>query len=109
MKRSILLALSLLVRFSCFAVSDLSDSTVRQKLYHVNKPVVATITGVGLFSDYFAISRIKNKQDISTEELATLNRHILTPFDRWALYQSTTDQSAYRSLGDYGQVPLILL
>jgi hypothetical protein len=88
---------------------DSADIVPKKKIYHVNHIVVASITGVGLFSDYFAISRIKNKPAISEQELANLNTSIINPIDRWALHQDPSQQTIYRHLADYGQIPLILM
>ena len=89
-----------------------ADSTVKAKPYHVNRPVVGGIIAVCMFSDYFAIGRIKSKTAISGEELLFLNteaqKDLMNPIDRWALRQKATDRKQYQQISDYGQVLIYL-
>ena len=45
-------------------------SDTRVKRYHVNYYVTGSIIAVGMVSDYFAISRLKKKPKITSEEYA---------------------------------------
>jgi len=89
--------------------ADSTESPVSTKIYRVNRPIVGAIIGIGLFSDYLAISRIKNKNTISDNEIQNLNTDILNPIDSWALNQNPADMAQYKQISDYGQIPIILL
>lgn len=95
------------------AFCNSADSTVKTKLYHVNYPVVGAIITGGMISDFFAISRIKDKTAITDEELLFLNskaqRNLINPIDRWALNQNVSERNMYKKLSDFGMVPIILL
>jgi hypothetical protein len=99
--------------FSVNAFCDSVDSTVKTKVYHVNYPVVGTLTAVGMISDFFAISRIKGKAAISDEELLLLNsdaeKNLMNPIDRWALHQNASDRDKYENLSNYGESLIYLL
>lgn len=85
----------------------------RQKRYHVNYWVTGSIIGVGMVGDFFAISRLKNKEIIPEEELAFLNsdqqRNLMNSFDRWALNLNTSDRDLWIKISDYGQTAIFLL
>ena len=102
-----------LLIYSVNAFSNGADSTVKTKIYHVNYPVVGVIIAGGLLSDYFAISRIKNKTAISPAELIFLNsdaqRKLINPIDRWALTLKASDRPRYQNYSNYGMVSIILL
>ena len=63
--------------FSCLAIlviggiafSASVGAIERTKIYHVNCPGAGSTIGVVMVSDYFDISRTKNKAYISTEEV----------------------------------------
>lgn len=104
-----LLAATFLFSYTIVAIPvDSASAPVKAKIYRVNRPIVGAIIGVGLLSDYFAISRIKGKSEISDAEISNLNTHILDPFDRWALDQNPSDRDQYKQISDYGQIPIIL-
>ncbi len=98
--------------FSVNVFSNSADS-VRTKPYHVNYPIVGAIIVVGMGSDFFAISRIKGKADMSDEELLFLNsdaqKNLINPIDRWALRQKASDRDRYKKISDDGQVLIYLL
>jgi hypothetical protein len=91
------------------AFGNSPDSVKAEKHYHVNRPIVGAIIAAGLFSDYFAISRIKGKANISDEELHAINPDILNSMDRWGLQQNPADRDRYKQYSDIGQIPVILL
>jgi hypothetical protein len=99
----------ILLIFSTQAFSNPSDSVKTAKPYRVNRPVVIGIIAAGLFSDYFAIGRIKNKAAISDDELHAINPDILNNIDRWALKQNPADRNQYKKISDVSQIPIILL
>jgi membrane-associated phospholipid phosphatase len=109
-----------LLAFLCFSVSghsDPADSTVkttkRIKLYHVNYWVTGSIIGVGMVGDFFAISRLKNKTNLSDEELLFVNSeqqiNLMNSIDRWALKQKASDRDLWTKISDYGQAGIFLL
>jgi len=91
------------------AFSNPPDSVKHEKHYHVNRPIVGAIIAVGAFSDYFAISRIKGKANLSDEELHAINPDLLNSIDRWGLQQNPADRDRYKQYSDVGQIPVILL
>lgn len=101
----------------CFnAYCNPPDSTVKTKKikrYKVNYWVTGSIIGVGMVADYFAISRIKNKQPITDEELLFLNtdqqKNLINSIDRWALSQNSSDRTLYTKISDYGEIVIYLL
>ena len=74
--RKIILVFAILL-FSANAFCQPADSAVKKnvkiKRYKVNYWVTGSIIGVGFVSDYFAISRLKSKPKITSEELAFIN------------------------------------
>src|SRR5438046_1525930 len=110
MKKLYYCLMTLFISFFDYGIpTDTSLSPAKIKLYHVNRHIVASIIGIGLFSDYFAISRIKNKPTISDHEIAGLNRNIIDPIDRWALNQNPANREVFRQISDYSQIPFIML
>jgi hypothetical protein len=109
--RNIFCILAALI-FSVNAFCNSADST-KTKLYHVNYPVVGAIIAVGMTSDFFAISRIKGKADMSDAELLFLNsdaqKNLINSIDRWALRQKASDRDRYKKISDDGQVLIYLL
>src|SRR5690348_6245864 len=89
--------------------ADSSGPSVRPRRYHVNYFTGSIIIGIGLGTDAFAISRIKDKPDISTTELAALNPNHVNSFDRWALHQNPNGYQNYSKLSDIIEPPLFIL
>jgi membrane-associated phospholipid phosphatase len=88
------------------------DSTVaKMKVYHDCKPITLSIIGIGMFSDYFAIGRIKGKADITNAELLALNPDLLHPIDKWALQQNSSESSikTFKFYSDNFQIPVFML
>lgn len=85
------------------------DSSVRPRRYHVNYVTGSIIIGIGLGTDAFAISRIKDKPTISPAELQALNPDHVNSFDRWALQQNPSGYSNYSKLSDIIEPPLFIL
>jgi membrane-associated phospholipid phosphatase len=114
--RRILCLLAFLV-FSASVYSQSADSAAapkaRTKIYHVNYWVTGSIIGVGMASDYFAISRLKSKPKITSDELAFINtdqqKNLINSIDRWALHQKSSDRNLYKSISDYGEIAIFLL
>jgi membrane-associated phospholipid phosphatase len=104
--------LCLLVALSCFTngyAGPRDTSTVKMKVYHNCKPLTISIIGIGAFSDYFAIGRIKGKAEITSAELSALNPGLLHPIDRWALNQASPNIALYSKLSDNFQIPVFML
>ena len=81
-----------------------ADSTVKTKLYHVNKPIVGVIIGGGMIANYFGVKRIKDRPPLTIEELNFLSSKeqiaLINPFDRWALRQKASDRDSYNRLSN---------
>ena len=90
--------------FSGNAFCGSTDSTVNTKIYHVNRPVVGAIIGVGMIADYVGVRRIKNKPSLSIEEIHLLNTQaqidLVNPFDRWALRLKASDRDRFNKLSN---------
>lgn len=76
------------------------------KIYHVNYISGSIVIAGGLASDYPAIGRIKDKPDITPEELEALNPGIINRLDQWGLHQPTNNYLLYSELSDYSQIPM---
>jgi len=85
------------------------SSAARIRPYRVNHLTVGAIIAVGLFTDAFAISRIKNKPDLDSNEINSLNRGIITSIDNVALNQNSAQYTQYSQISDYFQIPVFLL
>jgi membrane-associated phospholipid phosphatase len=85
------------------------DSVPRHRMYHVNYLVSGLIIGAGLGTDAFAISRIKNKPDLTADEIQALNPQSVNSFDRWALRQNPSGYKNYAKLSDIIEPPLFIL
>src|ERR1035437_8421181 len=98
-----------------FCINTFSNSpdSTKTKVYHVCYPVTGVIIVGGMTSDFFAISRIKGKADISAEEMLLLNsdaqKNLINPIDRWGLRQKASDRTRYRKISDYSEVGIYLL
>ena len=103
--------------FSFNTFSQSADSVVktkiRTKIYHVNYFVTGAIIGVGMVGDYFAISRLKSKPKLTSDELAFANtdqqKNLINSIDRWALHQKSSDRTLYKKISDYGEIGIFLL
>jgi hypothetical protein len=84
------------------------DSATKTKLYHVNYFTTSAIIAAGLASDAFAVSRIKNKPDVTDAELAALNTTEINSIDRWALHQDPSKYHMYSKLSDAIEPPIFL-
>jgi hypothetical protein len=62
-----------------------------------------------MVSDYFAIPRIKGKDDITETELLGLNREIINPIDQWSLRQDASQQVKFAHISDYYMSGVFLL
>src|SRR5579862_5219948 len=95
--------------FTQFAFSQSPDSARRTRIYHVNYLTGSIIIAGGLGTDYFAISRIKDKPNLTTAELAALNTDVINPIDRWALQQDGSQHLKYSKLSDEIGPPIFIL
>jgi hypothetical protein len=78
-------------------------------VYHVNYPVTGSIIGVGMVSDYFAIPRIKSKDDLTDAELNNLNTEIINSIDQWGLRQDASQRIKLAHISDYYMSAVFLL
>jgi hypothetical protein len=109
--------LATLLAFSVNVFCQSADSVVkskgRTKRYHVNYYVTGSIIGVGMVGDFFAISRLKSKPKISSDELAFINtdqqKNLINSIDQWALHQKSSDRDLYKKISDYGEIGIFLL
>jgi hypothetical protein len=97
----------------CQSADTIVKKSVRVKRYHVNYWVTGGIIGVGMVSDYFAISRLKSKPKLTSEELAFVNsdqqKSLINSIDRRALGQNISQRDLYTSISDYGEIVVFLL
>lgn len=85
------------------------DSSGRPRRYHVNYVTGGIIIGIGLGTDAFAISRIKDKPDLTPDELQALNPESVNSFDRGALHQDPSGYKNYSRISDLIEPPLFIL
>lgn len=95
--------------FGQIALCQSVDSSIRPRRYHVNYVTGGIILAVGLGTDAFAISRIKDKPDVTPAELQALNPDVLNSMDRWALHQDPTNYRKYSKLSDVIEPPLFIV
>ena len=94
---------------SHFAFCQSPDSATKTKRYHVNYFTGSAIIAAGLASDYFAISRIKNKPNLTDAELLALNTDAINSIDRWALHQDPGKYHMYSRISDAMEPPIFLI
>jgi hypothetical protein len=81
----------------------------KTKCYHVNYLSGSIIIAGGLATDYPAISRIKDKPEITQAELLALNPNIINPIDRWALHQNPGQYLQYSKISDIIEPPIFII
>jgi membrane-associated phospholipid phosphatase len=82
----------------------------KQHLYRVNNWVSGSFCVIATAADIYAIPNvIKNKKDITDQELQGLNKNIFTGFDHWALEQDPAQRQSYAKASDYTLPGLIIL
>jgi hypothetical protein len=86
-----------------------SDSATKIKRYHVNYLTGGAIIAGGLATDVFAISRIKDKPNLTDAELLALNPDAINPIDRWALHQDPGKYHKYSKISDEIEPPIFLI
>jgi membrane-associated phospholipid phosphatase len=84
-------------------------STPGPRRYHVNYVTTGIIIGIGLGTDAFAISRIKDKPHVTDAQLQALDPQSVNSFDRWALHQNPSGYKNYSRLSDIIEPPLFIL
>ncbi len=78
-------------------------------VYRVNYYLTGSIILVGGVGDYFAISRLKHKQNLTDAEIAALNPGILNSIDRWALKQDYTQRKTFAKVSDYTESAIFII
>src|ERR1035438_2639665 len=99
-----------IILFFCYTgLCQSGDTILKAKVYHVNYITVSAIIAGGLATDYFAISRIKDKPDLTNSEILALNTSAINPIDRWALHQDPAQHVKYSKLSDGLEPPLFII
>jgi hypothetical protein len=88
---------------------QISDSDSSFHPYHVNYWVTGSIIAGGSVLEMIGVPWISNKSTISIAELQNLDRHDISPIDRWALNFNPSDMNYYSNLSNQLQVVLVLL
>jgi len=83
--------------------------TLDRKIYHVNYISGSFIIAGGLASDYPAIGRIKNKPNLTSDEILNLNTSLVSPLDRWAINQNPSQYLMYSKLSDDIEPPIFIV
>lgn len=85
---------------SAYVAKDTVVIAVYPKVYHVSIPLTSSIIGVGMISDFFAIKRLKSKNEITNEELLFANssqqKNLISSIDQWSLHQKASDRDLYK-------------
>jgi hypothetical protein len=106
-------ALMFCINVFSLPADSVKKETKRIKRYHVNYWVTGSIIGVGMVGDIFAITRLKNKADLSDQELGFVTSEqqvgLMTSIDRWALKQNPADRNLWTKISDYSQTVTFLL
>ncbi len=90
-----------------------TDSTIRTKIYHVNRPIVGVIIGGGMIANVIGVGRMKNKPSLTLTELNFLSSpeqiaHI-NSFDRLGLRQNASDRDKFNSLSNNSLTGMVFL
>jgi len=85
------------------------DQAPDKKIYHVNYLTGSLIIAGGLASDYPAIGRIKDKPNLTNDEILNLNPGLVNPLDRWALSQNTSHYLMFSKISDDVEPPLFIV
>jgi len=97
----------LVITHSAFCQTEVTAK--KNKVYHVNYLTGSLIIAGGMGTDYFAISRIKNKPNLSIAELQALNPGVINPLDRWAIHQNPTNYLMFSKLSDDIEPPIFVI
>ena len=97
----------LVITHSAFCQTEVTAK--KNKVYHVNYLTGSLIIAGGMGTDYFAISRIKNKPNLSMAELQALNPGVINPLDRWAIHQNPTNYLMFSKLSDDIEPPIFVI
>ena len=121
-KKTYLLLAAILISVNAYCIQPdtLIDNTIDKSgtsenhptkvdVYHVNYAVTGSIIGIGMVSDYFAIPRIKGKDDITDDELNNLNTEIINSIDQWGLRQDASQRVKLAHISDYYMSAVFLL
>jgi len=84
-----------------------SDSSFHP--YHVNYWVTGSNIVVGIVLEKVGFPWISNKSTITITELQNLDRHDITPFDRWALNFDPTNMEKYEILSNQLEKVVVFL
>ena len=85
------------------------ESRRKNNVYRVNYYVTGSIIAVGFAGDYFAISRLKKKGNLSQAEIDVLNPSLLNTIDQWGLKQDASQRTAFAKASDYTESAIFLL
>ena len=77
--------------------------------YHVNYWVTGGVILGGLTLESIGVAWISNKSQISLGEIQNLDRHDITPIDRWALNFDPSQRVKYENLSNYMQTVIVFL
>ena len=97
----------LVITHSAFCQTEVTAK--KNKVYQVNYLTGSLIIAGGMGTDYFAISRIKNKPNLSIAELQALNPGVINPLDRWAIHQNPTNYLMFSKLSDDIEPPIFVI
>lgn len=90
-----------------------ADSTVRTKIYHVNRPVLGVIIGGGMVANYFGVKRMRNKPSLTLDELNFVSSPsqiaLINKFDRWGLKQKASDRDRFNKLSSDGLAVMVFV
>ena len=90
-----------------------ADSTIRTKIYHVNRPVMGIIIGGGMIANYFGVKRMKDKPALSLDELHFVSSPaqiaLINSFDRWGLRQKASDRDKFNKLSSNGLAVMVFV
>jgi membrane-associated phospholipid phosphatase len=93
----------------CQTADSTSPKKTNTKRYHVNYLTGSGILAAGFVTDYFAISQLQSKPQITDAELLALNTDVINPIDRWALHQDPSQRKTYSKISDVMQPPLFVI
>lgn len=90
-----------------------ADSTVKTKIYHVNRPVMGIIIGGGMVANYFGVKRMKGKPALTLDELHFVSSPaqiaLINKFDRWGLRQKASDRDKFNNLSSNSLAGLVFV
>lgn len=101
LKHNMIIAVLLSFAFINGVYSQDSIKDLSYHPYRVNYWITGPILGAGLAANYFGISRVLNKDNLSLTEIQQLNEGDINGFDKWALNLNTWNASVFADYSDY--------